>query len=245
MTTSKIKSELTLGMQATGKYVFPVIFIAALAISLLLSAGCSDDEQERAALRDSLKAARDSAEVLAAMDSVRTDFKGLYNYDFTGSTFRDCLNPDSLYLVNDESGLLKTEFEKVFPAKNVYGSVVVHVKGELVPTTESKFTDKYPTTLKVSNVMSAEKKNRSNTCVPYDYWAIGSDGNTILQISKKEGIIELEDMSEGKLYSFFWNEPRNDSGFTTYSSFNTVRKYSIDVTVLKETCKDPKTGEEF
>lgn len=212
-------------------------FIAALA-------GCTNEEQNNTALRDSLRAAKNEKLAAAKNSEPRTEFEGLYNYDKYGSTFRDCLHPDSVYIVIDNTGRLMPEFQNIFSGKNVYGSLKIKVKGVLIPTEEQKHKDKHPVSLRIIEVQSVEKKTPGNTCIPYDYWATGSNPDWSLQISKKENIIEFFDGAEGKLYSFFWNEPRSENGILVYSSFNTVRKYSIIASITRQKCADPGTGTE-
>jgi uncharacterized membrane protein len=81
--------------------------------------------------------------------------------------------------------------------------------------------------------------------VPYDFWALGNEPNWSLQISRMEGLIELYDFAENKTYSFFWNEPKDDKGVIVYSSFNTVRKYSIEIRITKESCSDTMSDEKY
>lgn len=239
-------------MPVNGKPLMEIIFkkmsfIALCSMLLFIAAlhGCNEPEQQNTAVRDSLKAARDSVNARNKSNIVRTEFQGLYNYEMSGSTFRDCAYPDSVYLISDATGKLKSGFLQIFPAKNVYGSIVAKVKGELVPTSEQKFQDKYSRTLKVTEVILTEKKNPKNTCIPYDFWAFGNEPSWQLQISKKEGIIDLHDAAEGKNYSFFWNEPKAERDTIVYGSFNTIRKYSIDIRISKGECKDPMSGEIF
>ncbi len=238
-------------MQATGKLpkilgkVLKALTLLLLPVMSYSICGCYEDEPDNSSIRDSLKAARDSALLKSKDNSSRTEFEGLYNYDITGSTFRDCRYPDSVYLVSNQAGKLKDEFKRIYPTSNVYGSIVVKLKGELVPTVEQKFKDKYPTTLKVTEVLSASSKNPNNTCIPYDFWAFGNEPNWSMQISQKEGIIELYNSADNKVYSFFWNEPKERNDTIVYSSFNTVRKYTIDVSLFKTPCKDSMSGEEF
>jgi uncharacterized membrane protein len=234
-----------IGQNMISRICATVFLIYAFVSFSTFMSGCSETDDSTKVNRDSLKAARDSANAKARDMVVRTDFEGLYNYELSGSTFRDCRHPDSVYIVNDASGKLKSQFEKVFPASNVYGSIVVKVKGTLVPTVEQKFKDKYPKTIKITEVIQVDKKNFNNTCVPYDFWAFGNEPNWSLQISKKEGIIDLQDVAGNKNYSFFWNEPKTDSGFIAYSSFNTIRKYSIDIKIRKEKCNDTMSDTEY
>lgn len=83
-----------------------------------------------------------------------------------------------------------------------------------------------------------EKKNFRNTCVPYDFWALGNEPNWSLQISEKENLIEFNLPSDKKVYYFFYEEPREENGIIFYTSHNEIQRYAIDVSVKKEKCSD-------
>lgn len=165
-------------------------------------------------------------------------FEGIYSVNINTSSFKDCENPYLLYWLSDNTGKLKGMFERIFPEKNVYHSVVAKIKGELIPTEEISISDKYPITLKVYEVISIEKKNSANTCVPYEFWGFGKNPDWYLEISEKENIIELNDQNEKKAYYFFYDEPEEVNGMITYKNYNKIQGQIIEIYIKKERCYD-------
>lgn len=166
------------------------------------------------------------------------EYEGICSLNSNENIFRDCSNPDTVYWVNDATGKLKDIYEKYHSYKNFYGAVMVKFKGELIPTEIYKYKEKYPRTLVVKEVIDVQKKNFKNTCIKYDFWALGNEPNWSLQISQSENLIELIDNSENKIYNFFYEEPKNESGIIIYTAHNKIQRISIDIFVKKEKCSD-------
>lgn len=212
-----------------------LFFQYLFAVALLCSCNSKDKTQIITGFVDSSNN--------SVKDSVRNDtafkiFEGLYIYNLSENTFMDCKNPDSAYWVIDESKKLSEMYKKTFVNPNVYGSVVAKVKGKLALTTLETRKEKYPITLIVKDVVSTEKKNFRNTCVQYDYWALGNEPNWSLQISEKENLIEFNLPADKKVYYFFYEEPKEENGIIFYKSHNEIQRYAIDVSVKKEKCSD-------
>jgi len=168
-------------------------------------------------------------------------FEGIckINTNTNTNTFLDCQNPDIEYLVNDETSNLKSLYEKIYSSKNVYGSVYAKVKGVITETKDEKFSEKFPMTLIVSEVIDIQKKNFNNTCVKYDFWAIGNEPTWSLQISKKENLILFNDNAGNKEYYFFYEEQTSDDeGRIIYMAHNKIQQYLIKAVFIKEKCSD-------
>ncbi|MDZ4711062.1 MAG: hypothetical protein SGI89_01905 [bacterium] len=172
-------------------------------------------------------------------------YEGLYVKNINASSFRDCRHPDSLYWVTDKTKTLEGLYNKLFTDANVYNSVVVKVKGEMVPTETAGLIDMYPRTLMVKEVLSVEKKNPDNTCVPYNFWGSGNDPKWSVQISETENLIELDVPSEKKIYNFFYAERKEENGEIKYSNYNTVQRSMIEVVFKKQICKDSLSGKTY
>lgn len=187
---------------------------------------------------------KDTAAVRKSNDSTGKDirnkervFEGIYIINQNVNTFRDCMNPDSVYWVNDETGNLKKIYEKIYSVKNVYGAVYARMKGELKET-EGINSEKYPATLYVKEILQVEKKNFRNTCISYDFWALGNEPNWELQISRNENIIEFYDLAENKTYYCFYEEPVDEDGIIVYAAHNNIQRYTIKIRIRKEKCSD-------
>lgn len=165
-------------------------------------------------------------------------YEGLYTVNINSSTFQDCAHPDSIYWVAGNSKNLTQQYNKIFENPSVYGSAVAKVSGETEDTKDLKIKEKYPRTLRVKDVISVEKKNFKNTCIPYDYWAFGTDPSWSLEISAKENLISFEIPSENKTYYFFYAEQKQKDGYIIYSNYNTIQRNSIEVKINREVCTD-------
>ncbi|MEO8665609.1 MAG: hypothetical protein ABI462_08925 [Ignavibacteria bacterium] len=212
----------------------PRIFITVFF--LLICAGCEKQEevQKPPVTRDTSTTKKESVETEILSDI----FEGLYIVNINSSTFQDCAHPDSTYWVVDDSKKFAAAYNRIYDNPSVYGSIAAKVKGEVEDTKDEKIKIKYPRTLRVKEVINTEKKNSSNTCVPYDYWAFGKDPAWSLEISAKENIIALELPSEKKTYYFFYAEQKQREGFIVYSNYNTIQRNSIEVKIKKEDCTD-------
>lgn len=201
---------------------------------LILFAGCKDQNQIQT--RDSVKKEADTG---ITKETIKPDvFEGIFITNINTNSFIDCANPDSVYWVTDDTKKLEAQYKKMFSTPSVYNSVLIKVKGEIEETKEEPRKDKYPRTLRVKDVISVEKKNFSNTCVPYDFWALGNEPNWSLEISKKENLIEFILPGEDKTYYFFYAEPVQEDGYTVYRNYNYIQRYVIEIKIKKEACSD-------
>lgn len=220
----------------TNKKILVKLFLLAL---IVFAADCKNDKLEtgntKGTENSTSDAKKDSLKTIKS-DTV-TIFEGLYIINKNTNSFRDCRYPDSLYTVNDETGNLKKSYEKIFSVKNVYGSVYARFKGEK-KATDGINSEKYPSTLYVKEVLQLEKKNFRNTCIYYDFWALGNEPNWSLQISKNENIIEFYDMAENKTYYYFYEEHVDEDGAIVYAAHNNIQRYTIKIRIRKERCSD-------
>ena len=186
--------------------------------------------------------------LLVKKDDDENIFEGIYVLNQNENIFTDCKNPDSTYWISDETKKLKCLYEKIYTSKNVYSAVYARLKGEIVNTVDRPgeyISEKYPKTIQVKEVIEIDKKNFRNTCLKYDFWAIGNEPGWSMQISKHENLIELTDLSEKKSYYFFYEEPKEEEGRIVYIAHNNIQQYIIDVFIKKEKCRDRVTGVEY
>lgn len=216
----------------------------SILIAAMLFASCQLPKQITGMKEpEQSKIKKESAVSDTNIKSGSKEFRGLFFQDKNGATFRDCANPDSVYWVADSTHRLKDLYMESFAHPNPYSSVVAILKGELIPTVRDYLADEHPQTLIVRQVTLVEKKNGSNLCIPFDFWASGSDPNWTLEISEKENLIELNLPDEKKLYYFSYSEPAEKEGYTVYQNYNSVQSYSIEIKIKKESCTDSSTGQ--
>ena len=172
-------------------------------------------------------------------------YEGIYITNLNTHSFIDCKNPDTVFWVVDDTKKLEAQYKKMFAVQSVYNSVFIRVKGDFENTTDQTIAEKYPRTLRVKEVSAVENKNFRNTCVPYEFWALGSEPGWSLQISKKENLIEFILPGENKTYYFFYSEPEEDDGYIKYANYNKIQGYSIDIKIRKEKCTDKMSGKTY
>lgn len=218
-----------------------------LVLSSILLSGCQVKEEHNISEKPKepvkKKSTVDSSGIVSNLSE--TEFEGIYSLNSNENIFRVCSNPDTVYWVKDGTGKLKELYEKFHSSKNYYGAVVAKLKGEIVPTEIQKHKEKYPRTIVVNEVIDVQKKNFRNTCMKYDFWALGNEPNWSLQISGSEKLIELIDYSNDKTYNFFYEEPKNENGIIIYAAHNKIQRISIDIFVKKEECSDTMSDEKY
>lgn len=232
-------------------------------IFIIIISGCNNpdgnktgsDDKTDTILKDASIAKSDTDSSLidkdtnsAIADSVIRTFEGVYKLNLTENVFTDCKNPDSTYWVTDETKNLKGLYEKFYSTRNIYGAVYAKLKGEIVDTKDKigkNISEKHPKTIIVKEVLNIDKKNFRNTCLKYDYWALGNEPNWSLQISKAENQIEFIDYSQNQTYHFFYEEPRIEPGRIVYITHNNIKQYIIDVIIKKEKCSDTMSDTEY
>ncbi|MBL7888493.1 MAG: hypothetical protein JNL24_03010 [Bacteroidia bacterium] len=189
------------------------IFLSILIVTSLLSCTHQNADQAAPPTIDSLVVKRDTTLAIK-------DHKGIYN--IKNNTIMLC--DDSLSIsVIDETKSLDTLISKLFP--NDPQPVYVEVKGIVQP---KDFV--------IKEVFKVEQKNFRNTCIPYDFWCIGTEPFWNIQISKIENLIDFYDPMELKNYHFEYTYPKNDKNGIVYTAKNKTDK--IQIIIKAEACSD-------
>lgn len=155
-------------------------------------------------------------------------FKGLLQTNFS---LTSCDYIGEKYTTNDKTGQLDSVFAVIDRNRGIYPPVI-EVYGQLH---RIKGID-YDGELTVDSILSAEGKTYSNTCIPYDFWCMGTESFWNIQISKKENLIDFYDPMEQKNYHFEYSEPKKEKSGMLYSSKNKTDKISI--LIKDEACSD-------
>ena len=172
-------------------------------------------------------------------------FKGLFVVGKSLLSFRECGKTDLDYAVADSTGKMRELYKALFlhsPAFP-YEYVYVELNGEMKPADASLQSQGFDSILMVYKVLTFEQKNFQNSCIPYDFWALGDEWS--LQISITEGVMVLKDFQMMQVYVFEYFPPINkgDEVFT-YSSNNYAMQASIKAVIRKESCADA-SGNQF
>lgn len=195
--------------------------------------------------KDSIKKTEAGIDTSLARNISDSIYEGVYVFNLHEQSFRSCKNPDSLYWIVDETKELKELYKKIFPEKNAYSSAYIKVKGEVAANTDKSTAEKFPRSFVVYDVLTIERKNYENTCVPYDFWCIGSDPGWSLQISAKEKLIEFNLSSEKKIYYFEYIEPKEAEGQIIYETHNNIQRYLIKIKIKNEKCENKTSGKNY
>jgi uncharacterized membrane protein len=173
-------------------------------------------------------------------NSAPTEYRGLYVHEANNSSFRDCAAPDARYLVVDESGgQLEQHYRRLLKYPYPNQPIVAAVKGFVTPYFGShELPNDRKGFLVVSEVASAEAKNFQNTCIPYDFWALGTEPFWYAQVSEAEGIIEYRGMDDERTKVFAYQPPMEEKGIKIYTGINQDSGDNIRLAVDSLPCSD-------
>ena len=173
-------------------------------------------------------------------------FKGLFVVGKKILSFRECDHPEKDFAVIDSTGKMKELYHAVFlhsPAFP-YEYVYVEVKGKISAAPDSIVQKGFDSIITVSKVLTFEQKNYQNSCIPYNFWALGKDWS--LQVSEKENIIVLKDFNAMKVYVFEYFAPvKQGDNMVTYASNNYAAGAAIKARIKKEACTEDSSKNGF
>jgi uncharacterized membrane protein len=168
------------------------------------------------------------------------EMSGLYIFDGKNSSFRDCAKLAARYLVVDETaGQMEQHYRRLlkFPYPNQ--PIVVRLKGFVAPYYGSlELPDGKEGFLVVSEVLEAEVKNFRNTCIPYDFWALGTEPFWGAQVSEAEGVIEYRGMDDEGTKFFAYLPPVAEKKTLIYTGINQESGDNIRIAVDSLPCGD-------
>jgi uncharacterized membrane protein len=187
----------------------------------------------------------DSSLAPASFPDLKT-YRGLFVVGRNRLSFRECDHPEKDFSVNDSTGKMKELYKTVFfhspafPFEYVY----VEVKGEISAGSDTDLQKGFDSVITIKEVLTFEQKNYQNSCIPYDFWALGNDWS--LQISQRESIMVFKDYSAVRAYVFEYFPPKNQNDEVfTYASNNYAAQASIKSVIKKEICFEDSSKNEF
>lgn len=185
---------------------------------------------------------------IAPKEEQRKTYKGLFVVGKSMKTFRSCGSPDNNYFVIDSTGQMSDLYEAIFRSSPAfpYEYVYAELKGMVEPASEAAALRGFDSSIVVYDILTFEQKNYRNTCIPYDFWALGNEPNWSLQVSEREGILALKDYSNDMVYLFEYFAPKvvNDEVFTYYSN-NYANQTSISAIFKRMSCSDGMSDNEY
>lgn len=169
------------------------------------------------------------------------EYRGLYVFDEKTSIFRDCANPEKRFIVVDETGgTMEKNYRRLlrypYPGQPVFAEIKGYTAGYYgdlsLPANFAGF-------FVVKEILDIEPKNYRNTCIQYDYWALGTEPFWYAQISKGEGIIEYRGMEDERTKVFAYLPPSlEEDSSLVYAAINQETGDNVRITVKEEPCSD-------
>lgn len=156
-------------------------------------------------------------------------FKGLYS-NFAGvKTFSACDQPGIIHGITNTTEL-DSLYKKIHPNAYVGQAIYVEMTAEISSSPDKGYAD----LLTVKSCEKAEQKNHKNTCITSDYWGFGSEPFWLLQISKKEDLIDFYNPMEQTTTHFHYSAPATKNELVVYSAEENGNK--INIIIKKEKC---------
>lgn len=160
------------------------------------------------------------------------EFKGLYSDDGTNKTFISCDDPGRVHLIENKTHQIDTLYKSILPNAYPGEAVYMELRAEITPSPDPDFSD----LLIAKEFLKAEQKNQKNSCIPSDYWCLGTEPFWSIQISEKENLIDFYNPMEQRTTHFKYSKPEINNGITTYSSGDEKSKSGIRIVIKKESC---------
>ncbi|MBK9015384.1 MAG: hypothetical protein IPM82_15720 [Saprospiraceae bacterium] len=169
------------------------------------------------------------------------EHRGLYVFDAQNSSFRDCAEPDARYLVVDETGgNLEKNYRRLLKFPYPGQPIFAVVKGYKTPYFGNQvLTGDHAGFFVVTEIIELEAKNYRNTCIPYEFWALGTEPFWYAQVSAAEGVIEYRGMDDERTKVFAYQPPvEEEGGMKIYTGVNQDSGDNIRIVVDSVTCSD-------
>lgn len=165
---------------------------------------------------------------------------GLYVFDTKNSSFRDCAEPKSRYLMVDETGgNLEKNYRQLLKYPYPNQPVVANLKGYTAPYySDLELPNSFAGFFVATEIINVEAKNFQNTCIPYDFWAVGTEPFWYAQVSAEEGVIEYRGMDDEKVKFFAYQAPLQEDSVKIYTGVNQASGDNIRIQMSNKPCSD-------
>ncbi len=168
------------------------------------------------------------------------EHSGLYVFAPQSSTYRDCAEPSNHYFVVDETGgNLEKNYRRLIKYPYPNQPIFAEVKGykapyfgnQVLPSSMAGF-------FVVTEILDLEVKNYRNTCVPYKFWALGTEPFWHAQVSEVEGVIEYRGMDDDRTKVFAYQPPVQEDSLEIYTGVNQDTGDNIRIVLENKPCGD-------
>ncbi len=178
---------------------------------------------------------KDSIKVGAHLVKKTKEYKGVYH----PGQFKNCENSE-LFTFNDSTQkMLDSIYYKLLPSSYPNQTVFMNFEG---------CVDSFPTNTgfqtSITELISMDLKNSSNSCITYDYWCMGNEPFWQVQISEKENLIDFYDPMIPKFYHFNFQKGKIEGNKTVYNSEDKTSN-SIQISITNEKCSDGMSERQY
>ena len=178
-------------------------------------------------------------------EPVGKTYTGLVRIEDGSIEFRPCDAKGETYWVGGETERLRELYESAtrqgYPGQNVVAAVIGYVK-KPKPSRGAAMASPYDAQLKISDVRQVRPKNPRNNCFAADYYANGNEPFWNLQISEKEGVIELSALGQETVHVDYV-APTVEGRFTRY--FARGGDQRMKVVIEEVPCEDSMAGNSY
>jgi uncharacterized membrane protein len=146
---------------------------------------------------------------------------------------------ESRYVVIDETNTFISKYRNTLPA--AYPGQPAFFKARAYATSfygSMQLPQLCDSFLVMEEIISIERRNFQNTCIPYEIWAIGTEPFWYASVSSKEGIIEFLAMDEEKIRHFKYSAASITEESDLYTAINETTGDNIRIEVLHKPCSD-------
>ncbi len=165
--------------------------------------------------------------------------RGLFIPGEKFDTYLDCAKPGAKLVAMDETGNIERNYKRLlrrpYPGQAIFAEVKGYLSDHYGAT---RLPDNHQGFFIITEIIELEAKNHRNTCIPFDYWASGTEPFWSAQISAGEDLIEFYDPSEDKFTVFNYAPPVTTDTAQVYAAFNQSTGDNIRISVRKEVCSD-------
>lgn len=218
------------------KHFYPVVITSIL---FLLTACLYEKKQEDPSLSKYrlLRKSQSSEEKII--------FQGLLSKAEGRFHFLDCALGNNYYQVIDASGTLDSLYQLISATYQIatHEALYCELLGYVSP--EKHLSHYHDGSLVVKQVHHLYPKNFRNTCIPYEFWAIGTEPFWSLQISKAENLIEWKNGSEGTLHQFIYVLPETIGSMIHYLTQEINSGKPLDIRIEQRPCTDGMSENEY
>jgi uncharacterized membrane protein len=171
-----------------------------------------------------------------AIEASEQNFSGLLTRNSSEMYFMDCAEGKKYYFIKDETGEIDSFYESAQFQSYEGEAVYCELKGILQSANNQP--NYHDGLLTVKSILKAQPKNFRNTCIPYEYWGVGTEPFWSLQISQGENLIDWKDGSKEITHRFKYAPPIINGNMITYNATENETGKVIQIQIEPRSCSD-------